>query len=335
MNLRFAVAALALLIAGCPSGPDPRQPPDIDLSNARRLEAEGKPLEAVVEHARLVDELTASGRSDARAHAAWARILASLHRLKAGERLAQASAETRMQCESLRDWCSTAGQGLTSTGAAGHWSKVLSLGSEPAVLAEAAGAIADLFEEKADVPALRRGRLEPAEGLSESLYRRSLIQASSDYARYAVSRAPGTAAKARAVRLLRRLAKELRDASSRTDALPVPKARWAEQADGAEAMAVALGSAQGGDPAVTNDLRREIESDTNALMQSATENLNKANDLLSRRADESEILDSLERALRHLVAARESLVEPSPNQKRALDVMSIAADALRHQAFQD
>ena len=332
---KLAPAALALLLAGCPSGPDAAQPPEVDLSTARRLESEGKTLEAVVELARLVDELTASGRSDARAHAAWARILASLHRLKAGERLALASAETRKQCESLKDWCSSVGQGLTSTGAVGHWSKVLSLGSEPAVLAEAAGAIADLFEEKADTPGLRRGRLDLVEGLSESLYRRSLIQASSDYARYAVSRAPGSATKARAVRLLRRLAKELREVASQSGVLPVPKARWSDQAEGAEALAAALESAQGADPGVTNDLRREVESDTNALMLSATEQLNKANDLLSRRADEAEILDSLERALRHFVAARESLVEPSPNQRRALDVMSIAADALRHQAFQD
>ena len=335
MSTRFPVVAFALMLAGCPGGPDTTLPPDFDLSTARQLEAQGKPLEAVVEHARLLDELNKSGRTDARAHAAWGRVLGSLHRLKAGERLALASPETREKCASLKVWCSTTGVGLTSTGSAGNWTRVLSLGAEPAVLAEAAGAIAELFEEKADNPALRRGRLEPAGALSTLIYRRSLVQAASDYARYAVSRAPGPETTARAVRLLRRLAAETRETAALPDALPVPAARWNEQARQAEALAAAISSTPPGDPAVTNDLRREIETDTNGLMQTAIEHLNKANDLLSRRADESEILDSLERALRHFVSARESLVEPSPIQKRTLDVMSIAADALRHQAFRN
>ncbi len=339
-NSRFlrGAAAVALLLAGCQSGPDQKPASDIDLSNARRLESEGKKLEAIVEYARLVDELNKSGRTDARAHAAWGRILQTLHRLKFEEILARATAETRKRCASLEPWMSTGGHLFLSAGAAGRWNQVLSLGADQPLLAEAAGAIAGLLAEKVDDRPLRRGRLDPEGDESERLYRLALAQAASDYALYALGRATnrtpesvtGTAG------LLRRLGREFRELSARPGVRPESAARWAEKAAAADASAMSLERLPAGEAVpLSNDLRQAVELDTNGLLRAATESNNKANDLLSRRATDEEILDALERALRHFAAARESLVEPSAVQKRTLDVMSIAADALRSLAFED
>jgi hypothetical protein len=331
MNTRPVVAACFLLLAGCRGGPDVVQPEEIDLTTAQRLESEGKALEAIVEHARLVQELTTSGRTDWRAHVAWGRILGSLHRMKAGEKLAQADPETRKQCAALEAWCTGAGPGVLSTGAAGHWSQVLSLGAEPPILAEAAGSIADLFAEKIEDPALRRGRIEQEGALAERLYRRSLAQAAAEYARYAMSRAGPKSpdAVARASRLSKRLAREIREFAGMPRIIPARAARWLERAAEADAQALE------GEFPLSNDLRQAIEIDTAGLLKAAIDHVNKANDLLSRRADPGEILESLERALRNFVAARECLVEPSTLQKKELDVMPIAADALRSLAFEN
>lgn len=337
MKIRPVVAACFLLLAGCAGGPDVVQPEEIDLTTAQRLETEGKTLEAIVEHARLVQELTSSGRSDARAHAAWGRILGSLHRMKAGEKLAEADPETRKQCASLEAWCTGAGPGVLSTGAAGHWSRVLSLGAEPPILVEAAGSIADLFAEKIENPTLRRGRMELAVELADRLYRRSLAHAAAEYARYALSRAgpKNPDAVARVSKLLKRLAMETRELAGLPGVLPARATRWLERAAEADAQALEVVSNPANEFPLSNELRQVIEVDTAGLLKSAIDNVNKANDLLSRRADPGEILESLERALRNFVAARECLVEPSTLQKKELDVMPIAADALRSLAFEN
>jgi hypothetical protein len=333
--MRPVISLLALLLAACPGGPEIQAPPEIDISAALRFEEEGKKADALLEHARLIRELNASGRSDARFHAAWARILGSLRRIKVRETLAGASPAVQQRCEELKRWCSPEGPAFLGAGAASHWTQVLALGAEPPILAEGAGAIADLLAEKLEDKTARRGRIEPEGELSERLYRRYLAQAASEFARYAVNRGGTRESAARAIRLLRRLAREIRELAGLSGVLEGPAARWAELADQADAAAIALRPSRGGDPAFSNTLRQEVEADSAGLLNAAIENLNKANDLLSRRADESEILDSLERALRHFVTARECILEPSPNQKRTLDVMSIAADALRHQAFKN
>lgn len=310
-------------------------PPDFDLSAARRLEAQGKTLDAIVEYARLVDELNKTGRADARSHAAWGRILGALYRLKLADSLAQAPAPVKGKCASLEPWRAPP---FLSAGAAGHWIHVLNLGAEPAGLAEAAGSVADSLSEKLELRLLRRGRLEPEGEVSERLYRRYLAEAAAGYARYALSRTiPKTPeAVARAANLLRRLATELRELSALPGIRPGPAARWAERAAQAEAAAVALSSDRtGANVPLANDLRLAVEQDANGLLKAAIDHANKANDLLSRRAAEEEILDALERSLQNFTAARECLVEPSAVQKRTLDVMSIAADTLRTLTFQN
>jgi hypothetical protein len=332
---RLAAAALALLLAGCPSGPDPRLPPDFDLSAARRLESQGKTLDAIVEYARLVDDLNRSGRVDIRAQTAWARILGSLYRLKLGEALAQAPPAVKAKCASLEPWCSPP---FLSAGAAGHWIQVLNLGAEPAAMAEAAASVAESLSEKLEQRPLRRGRLEPEGDVSERLYRRYLAEGAAGYARYAVSRTiPKTPeAVARAADPLRRLARELRELSALPGVRPGPAARWAERATEADAAAITLTADRtGANVPLANDLRLAVEQDANGLLKTAIDHANKANDLLSRRAAEEEILDALERSLQCFTAARECLVEPSVIQKRTLDVMSIAADTLRSLAFQN
>jgi len=336
MKTRCAVAILALLLAGCPSSPDPQHPPEIDLSKARQLEAKGRTLDAIVEYAGLVDELAQSGRNDAQAHAAWARILESLRRLKVGEILSKAPAHERKKCASLEAWCLPAGPSFLVAGAAGRWNQVLSLGAEPALLSEAATAIAKILTEKLDDRSLRRGRLVPEGEVSERLYRRFLAEAASDYIRYALARTPPTlqGEVARGVEMLRRLGREFRELAALPGVRPEVSARWAERATEADALALTLKSDRAGAIPMSNDLRQAVELDTNGLLRAAVENHNKANDLLSRRAAEEEILELLERCQRYFVTARECLVEPSALQKRTLDVMPIAADALRGLAFE-
>ena len=337
MKMRPALSLIALLLAGCPSGPDLTAPPEIDLAAARKLEEEGKKFEALAAYAKIITELTDSGRADARAHAAWGRVLMALRRIDPAKTLKDAPPEVLKRCAALVAWRSPEGLAFLNAGAAGHWNHLLSLGAEPPVLGEAAGAVADLFEEKLDDASLRRGRLEPEGDLSERLYRRCLAQAAAEYARYAVSRMPpkDQVATRRAGRFLRRYAKETRELAALPGVLPGAAARWAELADKADDDANLFRPDREGDRAISNDLRQDIEIDTNGLLMAAIDCNNKSNDLMSRRAAESEILESLERSLRHFVAGRESLVDPSPAQKRRLDVMTIAADALRHQAFKN
>ncbi|HKS15680.1 MAG TPA: hypothetical protein VJU16_00045 [Planctomycetota bacterium] len=333
---RLAAAAFALLLAGCPGGPDPLQPTEIDLTEARRLESAGKPIDALVEYARLVDELRKSSRGDVRAHAAWARILESLRRLKVGEALAKAPRETRERCASLVAWCSPAGPAFLGAGAAGHWNQVLSLGAEPALLGEAAAGIGGLLAEKLDDRSLRRGRLEPEGDVSERLYRRFLAEAAADYLRYSLSRVPPKDPQdfERAVTCLQRLARELRQLAELPWVRKGPAARWVERAAEADSLALALKFGSPAALAMSTDLRQSIELDTNGLFRAADQFHTKANDFLSRRAGEDEILDLLERCLRMFVTARECLVEPSQLQKRTLDVMPMAADTLRGIAFE-
>src|SRR5687767_1407029 len=141
MRIRPALAYFALLLAACPGGPDIQAPPEIDVSEALRFEREGKKNDALVEHARLIKGLNASGRSDARFHAAWGRILGSLRRLKVSEAMAAAPPAVQERCEVLKRWCSPEGPAFLSAGAASHWSQLLALGAEPPVLAEAGWAV--------------------------------------------------------------------------------------------------------------------------------------------------------------------------------------------------
>jgi hypothetical protein len=339
--MRVSVLFLALLGVGCPGSPDANVPPEIDLSEALEHEEEGNKVEAVRELADLVEQLVESGRTDVRAHAAWARILGSLRRLKVGAVLAQAPPETRQRCKSLEPWLGASGPSFLCAGIAGHWARVLSLGAEAPVLAEAAATIADILSEKVDDPTLRRGRVESVSDLSERLYRRSLVEAASEYARYALSRVPAESeqtvkdAVTRSTRLLRRLGRELRELSELPGVLPEAANRWQEHASRADAAALALRSEKGGAYPVTNELRQDVEIDSTGLLKAATASHNKANDLLIRRADAGETLDALERALRHYVAARECLVEPTALQKRELNVMANVADSLRSLAFEN
>src|SRR6188474_3117741 len=101
MKMRPALSLFALVLAGCPSGPDPNVPPEIDLTSARRFEDEGKTLEALAAYAGIVTELTDSGRVDARAHAAWARVLMALRRIDPAKTLKDAPPEFQQRCAAL------------------------------------------------------------------------------------------------------------------------------------------------------------------------------------------------------------------------------------------
>ena len=329
-----ATPLLALLLLGCPGGPDQSLPPEIDLTTARRHEEYGRTYEALAEYAARVEDLIESKRTDIRAQVGWGRILSSLKRLKFDESmLAKAPPVLRTNLARLKPWSTPT---FLSAGAAGRWSQVLALGAEPPILAEAAGHIADLLAEKLDDRSLRRGRLEPEGDVSEKLYRRSLAHAASDYAQYAVCRLdpPQPEVTARAVKLLRRFGQECRELAALPKVRTGPAERWAQQATDADAAALAIRRDR--DKNVeppSNPLRLLVESDAAGLLKTAVEDVNKANDMLSRRADENEILETQERALRNFVAARECLLEPSPIQKRTLDVMPMAADDLRSLAF--
>ncbi|HEY3225451.1 MAG TPA: hypothetical protein VGK61_00485 [Planctomycetota bacterium] len=334
MRTRAAAGLFVLLLTGCPGGPQVQPVPDIDLSKARRLESEGKILEAVVEYARLVRDLQDSGRSDTKARAAWARTLEALRRIRFRERLAQAPPEVRKSCDSLVPWNVPAGYAFLSAGAASHWTYVLSAGAEPPLLAEAAGEISRLLAEKLDDPSLRRGRLDPPGPVSERLYRRSLAEAASDYALYALGRTQPRNAEcgARAAGLLDRLATEVRALAVQPGVRPGAAAYWEERASEAQKWALAIRS----DPAryeLSNDLRQVVERDPDGLFRLATDLANAANREMSQRGDEQVILESLEQALRHFIAGRECLVEPSPLQKRTLDILPITADTLRSVGF--
>jgi len=334
MTTRAAAGLFVLLLTGCPGGPQVQPVPDFDLSKARRLEAEGKSLDAVAEYARLLKELQGSGRTDSKAHAAWARTLEALRRLRFRDQLAQASPEIRKTCESLLPWNIPAGYTLLSAGAACHWTGVLSAGAEPPLLAEAAGEISRLLAEKLDDPSLRRGRLEPPGTISEGLYRRALAEAAADYALYALGRTQprNSESGARAVALLERVAVEIRGLASQPGLKTSAAAHWEEQASQAQRWALAIRS----DPTryeLSNDLRQVVERDPDGLFRLATDLANAANREMSQRGDEQVILESLEQALRHFIAGRECLVEPSPLQKRTLDILPITADILRSQAF--
>jgi len=334
MRTRAAAGLLVLLLTGCPGGPQVQPVPDIDLSKARKLESDGKILDAVVEYARLVRELQDSHRTDPRAQAAWARTLEALRRLRFREQLAQAPPEVRKSCESLVPWNVPAGYSFLSAGAANHWTCVLSAGAEPPLLAEAAGGISRLLAEKLDDPSLRRGRVDPPGDVSERLYRRSLAEAASDYALYALGRTQPRNADtgARAAALLDRLAAESRGLAALNGVRPSATAHWEEHASQAQRWALAIRS----DPTryeLSNDLRQVVERDPDGLFRLATDLANAANREMSQRGDEQVILESLEQALRHFIAARECLVEPSPLQKRTLDILPITADILRSQAF--
>jgi hypothetical protein len=330
VNTRAAAAAFALILTACPGSPETATPPEIDLSRARQYESEGRTVDALLELARIVEELTESPRDDGRAHVAWARILGALRRLKVHEALASAPDDLKARLCPLEGWSPA----LLSAAAASHWTKALAEGVEPPILAEGAGVLSDLLAEKADDRTLRRGRLKPEDDVSEALYRCALLRSASDCARYAALRAARTPeSSARAVKLLRRLADEIRALAQRPGVIPEFAARWEELASRATAAAVELRNDRAGAMPLSNELRTAVEADPPALLSRATEDVNKANDMLSRRVDEGEILNLLERAIRNFVTARECLVEPSAIQKRTFDVMPIAADALRSLAF--
>jgi hypothetical protein len=326
---------MVLLLTGCPTGPTATLPADVDLSEALQLAQEGKAERAVAELARKVKLLSDSGRTDVKAHCAWGRILHLLHRLDFRAVLARSSPEDRSRCEALSRWTGPGGAAILVAGSASHWSQVLKSGADPALMAEGARAIADLLAEKAERPALRRGRIEPEDATSELLYRRFLLENSADLKCYALARQPGgptLQAGEEAGRGLELLAAELGRLASAPGAKPKAAEIWTERARALERQAQVLRK-EPGLFELSPDLRRSVESDPDDLLRLSIEHFNVANRELSRRGDDRVILEAFEGALRHFIAARECLVEPSPIQKRTLDTLPIAADGLRRHSF--
>jgi len=329
-----AAGIIALMVTGCPTGPSTVLPNDIDLA---KVQGQAKsPEELCIELARLVKLLTDSGRTDVKAHCAWGRILHLLHKLGIRELLGKASPEVRQRCVSLAPWMGPDGTSFLLAGSAGHWTHVLRAGADPALLAEGAGAIADLLGEKVAQPHLRRGRLDPADKTAELLYLRFLEETVVGLRCYALARSP-IAADSKlgdlAAAGLDRYASLLRALAASPDAKPVAVQNWTERAAALERQAQVIRKAPGLFE-LSPDLRRTVESDPDDLLRLAIEHANVANREVSRRGDDTVILESFELALRHFVAARECLVEPSTLQKRILDTMPIAADGLRRHAFE-
>jgi len=333
---RAAAGLIALAMTGCPTGPSTILPTEVDLSKVQRFRREGKAEEAAAELARLVKLLADSGRTDVKAHCAWGRILHLVHRLEVRKMLAKATPELRRRCEPLSPWMGPEGDPFLLAGSAGHWTHVLKAGADPVLLVEGAGAIADLLDEKIGRPELRRGRLEPADKTADLLYRRFLEEAVVDLRCYALARSQTTGdpelGEPAAV-ALDRYAASLRELAAAPDVKSEAAQNWTERAAGLERQAQVIRKAPGLFE-LSPDLRRSIEADPDDLLRLAIEHANVANREVSRRGDDTVILESFERALRHFVAARECLVEPSTLQKRILDTMPIAADGLRRHAFE-
>lgn len=337
MSLRPAgLCLMVLLLTGCPTGPSTTLPSVVDLTAARKFARDGPPEEAVAEAARIVKLLTDSGRTDVQACAAWGRILQFLHGLPFRSVLAKATPELRRRCEPLSPWMGAEGDSFLLAGSAGRWTHVLKAGADPPLLVEGARAIADLLAEKIQHPELRRGRLEPADKIADLLYRLFLEETVVDLRCYALARSQNTGdpeLPEQAAVALDRWVATLRELAGSVDVKPVAAQDWKERAAGLERQAQVIRKAPGLFE-LSPDLRRSIESEPDDLLRLAIEHANVANREVSRRGDDTVILEAFERALRHFVAARECLVEPSTLQKRILDTMPIAADGLRRHAFE-